>query len=211
MKRFHLSFPALFALGLFACGPVEVRISKAQGVKPISGTLTADFNSNGQQFVCGDTIIGTDNTQSYTVTTSKAQGGCDFMFDQEVEVLAGASYETIKEFKDALHTLNRVELEVRRLDFYDDTGARFELSRLRELQLIVNGQEILNLDQVGGLPRTVVLSGEALDVIKRAVKNRERCTAHVVAHVLVLDAQTPTGVRCEYESQPTLVLSSASI
>ena len=31
MKRFHLSFPALFALGLFACGPVEIRISKAEG------------------------------------------------------------------------------------------------------------------------------------------------------------------------------------
>ena len=72
-------------------------------------------------------------------------------------------------------------------------------------------QQGLNLDQIGTLPRTVELSGDALNAIKTAVKNRQTCTAHITAHLVLLDSGTPSGVRCEYESQPTLVLSSTAI
>lgn len=210
MSQLKVLVPAL--LFLAACGPVEVRISKANGVKPISGTLTASFNGVGDRaFKCGDTIIGTDSSQEYTVTTSRVEGGCEFTFDQTVEVLSTADYATIKEIKDAIHYVNRVELRIDRLDFYDDSGERFDTDRLRDMRLEVNGQKVLDLDGIGTLPLTVSLSGDALKVIKNAVKNRERCTAHVIAHLIVLDRDTPTGVRCEYDSQPTFVLSTAEI
>jgi hypothetical protein len=146
------------------------------------------------------------------VTTKAVSGGCEFTFDQQVEVLAGADYQTIKEFKEAVHFVNRVELQVTRMDFYDDSGTRFDAeSRLRDMEMWVNGQQVLNVEQIRSLPKTVVLTGEALKTIKNAVKNRETCTAHVVARVVVLDSATPTGIRCEYESQPLFVLSTSEI
>lgn len=199
-------------LGAFAlsCGPVEIRLSKAQGIKPVTGALSASYT--GGTFACGDSIIGDTATQSYTVTTAPVLGGCLFTFDQDVEVLADADYKTIKEFTSLANTLNRVELEVRRLDFSDGDGKRFVIGeRIHEIELWVNGQQVLNVDELGQLPMTVVLKGEALEVMKRAVKNRTRCTAHVVAKVVVRDAATGNGVRCDYDSQPTLVLSSSEL
>jgi hypothetical protein len=201
----------LLALALAACGPLEIRISKAEGVKAISGSLTANFSGSAGTFHCGDTITGTDSTQQYTVTTSTVSGGCEFKFDQDVEVLSTADYATIKEFKDAVRLVDRVEIQVTRLDLFDDSGKRLEVSRFRDMEFTLNGQELLNLDQVRALPRTVVLQGDALNAIKDAVKNRRTCTAHVTAHLVLLDTDAHTGMRCEYESQPTLVLSSAAI
>jgi hypothetical protein len=211
MSRLNLVVPGLLALSsMMACGPVEIRVSKAEGVKPISGTLVARLDGSTKTFVCGDSIIGQDATQTYTVTTKAVTGGCEFAFDQEVEVLAQADYASIKEFTDAVKLVNRVELQVQRMDFFDDSGARFDIeARLRDMELWVNGQQILDVEQIRSLPRNVVLQGEALNAIKSAVKNRERCTAHVVARVVVLDSEVPSGVRCEYESQPTLILSSS--
>lgn len=205
-------FLAVVILGAVAlsCGPVEIRLSKGQGIKPVTGTLSA--SSTAGTFACGDSIIGDTATQSYTVTTSPVLGGCLFTFDQDVEVLADADYKTIKEFSSLARTLNRVEVEVRRLDFSDGDGKRFVVGeRIHELELWVNGQQVLNVDELGQLPMTVVLEGEALEVMKRAVKNRTRCTAHVVAKVVVRDAATGNGVRCDYDSQPTLVLSSTEL
>jgi len=212
MRLLHSSVPLALAFAVMSCGPVEVRIDKKNGVKAVNGTLTASFrDSNGTKFACGDTIVGSDASQDYTVTTKVVSGGCDFSFDQSVEVLREADYATIKEFKEAVHYLNRVEVQVQRLDFFDDNGTKFDIGRLKEMRMTVNGQTVLDLDEIGALPRTVTLSGDALNTIKSAVKNRQRCTAHVTAHVLVLDRDTPTGVRCEYESQPTLILSTVEI
>lgn len=201
---------ALFTVG---CGPVEVRISKAQGVKPVTGSLTATFDaSDAGTFACGDSIIGDTSAQSFTVTSKGVTGGCEFNFDQEVEVLAGADYATIKEFSDAARYLNRVDLEVRRLDFFDGEGTRFNVGdRVRDVEFWVNGQQVLNIDQVRSLPTTIVLKGEALNVMKRAVKNRERCTAHIVSKVVVLDAMVKKGIRCDYDSQPTFILSTSEL
>jgi hypothetical protein len=212
MSRLTLIIASLMTTALVSsCGPVEIRISKAEGVHSINGSLSAHF-SGTPAFACGDTITGTDNSQTYVVTTAKVAGGCDFTFDQEVQVLAGADYQTIKEFKDAVHYLNRVELNVTKMDFFDDNGNRFDVeTRLRDMQLWVNGQQVLDIDQIKSLPKTVVLTGDALKAVKDAVKNRQTCTAHVVAKVTVLDTETPSGIRCEYESQPTLILSSSEI
>ncbi len=203
----------LLALMSVGCGPVEIRISKAQGVKPVAGSLTATFDTSaGRDFVCGDSIIGDTSAQSFTVTSKAVSGGCEFNFDQEVEVLAGADYATIKEFSKTVRYLNRVDLEIRKLDFYDGEGTRFDVeNRVRDVEFWVNGQQVLNVEQVRSLPTTIVLKGEALDVMKRAVKNRERCTAHIVSKVVVLDAMIKKGIRCDYDSQPTFILSTSEI
>lgn len=196
--------------GLASCGPVEIRISKADGVRPINRTFTANLNSSN--FTCGDTIIGEDSSQQYVVHTERVAGGCQFSFDQTVEVLTNADYESIKQFNGAVRYVNRVEIEVHRLDFYDETGDRFEVeTRIRDMELWVNGELVLTRDQFGNLPQTFEIKGEGLKAIKDAVKNRKTCTAHVVAKVTILDSNKPSNIRCEFESQPTIVLSSAEI
>lgn len=201
---------ALTLVGLAACGPIEVRISKAEGVRPISRSFTANINSSN--FTCGDTIIGDDGATEYVVTSSRVNGGCQFVFDQEVEVLNERDYDSIKEFKGAFKYANRVEIEVRKLDFYDETGDRFQVeTRIRDVELWVNGAQVLNRDQIGNLPQTITIQGEGLKAIKNAIKNRQRCTARVQAKVTVLDENRPTSIRCDVEGQPSIILSSSEI
>jgi hypothetical protein len=200
----------LTLVGFAACGPIEVRVSKAQGVQPISRSFTANINSS--DFTCGDSIVGDDGVTQYTVTSARVSGGCQFAFDQEVEVLNDADYEKIKEFKGAFKYANRVEIEVQKLDFYDETGDRFAIeTRIRDVELWLNGKQVLNRDQLGNLPQTVTIEGEELKVIKQAIKNRQRCTARLQARVTVLDENKPTRIRCEVEGQPSIVLSSAEL
>ncbi len=200
----------LTLVGLAACGPLEVRISKKEGVRPISRSFTANINSSN--FTCGDTIVGDDGATEYVVTSSRVTGGCQFVFDQEVEVLNERDYDSIKEFKGAFKYANRVEIEVQKLDFYDETGDRFQVeTRIRDVEFWVNGEQVLNRDQIGNLPATVTIEGEGLRAIKDAIKNRRTCTAHVQAKVTVLDENRPTSIRCDIEGQPTIVLSSAEI
>lgn len=208
MSRLSFTVPGLLALSLVGCGPLEVRVGQAEGVKPINGALTASFDTTATTtFKCGDTITGTDRGQTYTVVTKVVTGGCDFTFDQDVEVIGQADYAAIKELKEAVRFVKRVEIDLKRLELSDDKGVKFELSRVRELQLSVNGQQILDVDQLSSVPRTLQLSGDALKLIKDAVKNKQRCAVHVVAHVVVLNGTVPSGTHCEYESQPTLIVS----
>ncbi len=210
MTRFTVASFAVFSFALMACGPLEIRISKKDGVRALNGSLVARIDAGS--FACGDTITGTDDVQTYQVNTQRVTGGCEFTFGQKVDLFREGDYASIKELQAAVRYVNRVELEVQRLDFFDDHGARFDVeTRVRDMALWVNGQQVLNIDQVRNLPRTVVLDGEALRVIKAAVKNRQHCSVSVAARVVVLDSSTPTGVRCEYESQPTYVLSSVEI
>ncbi len=163
-------------------------------------------------FQCGQVITAEDTVQTYTVTTRVVTGGCEFTFDQDVEVIAKGDYDVIKDFRSAVHFVNRVEVAVRKLDFLDDNGAKMELdTHVRDLELWVNDEQILNMEQVRNAPRTVVLAGPALALIKQAVKNKEACTLHVKARVVLLDSATRSGVRCEYESQPTYIVSTSEI
>ena len=134
-------------------------------------------------FVCGDVINAQDSLQTYTVTSRGVTGGCEFTFDQDVQVITKADYDAIKEFKAAVKFINRVEVKLNRLEFFDDNGVKFELdTRVRDLELWVNGEQVLDMDKVRGqMPHLVVLSGEGLKVIKAAVKNREACSVHVLA------------------------------
>ncbi len=211
MSRLIKVGSCLLALaGMAACGPIEVRIDKADGVRPIKKSFTANINSSN--FKCGDTIVAEDPSQEYVVTTQRVEGGCQFNFDQEVEVLSNADYESIKKFKGAVKYVNRVEIEVQRFDLSDETGDRFDIeTRVRDLELWVNGARVLDRDQIGRLPATFVIQGEGLKAIKEAVKNRKTCTARIVAKVTILDKDRPNTIRCDIEAQPTFVLSTSEI
>lgn len=213
MSRLALLVPGLMALSMFGCGPVEVRIGAAEGAKPLNGEVIGRIDTPATTtFTCGDVITAQDTIQTYTVNTRVVTGGCEFTFDQDVEIIAQGDYDVIKDFKDAVHFVNRVEVALHKLEFYDDKGQKFELdSRIRDLELYVNGEQVLDMEQVRALPRMVVLAGPALAVIKEAVKHRQACSVHILAKVVLLDSATRTGVRCKYESQPTYVLSTSEI
>ena len=213
MSRPSLVLAGLVAFSMFACGPVEVRVGPAEGVKPLNGSLTAHVDTTTTStFTCGDVITAQDSLQTYTVTTKAVSGGCEFTFDQDVEILAKSDYDSIKDFKQAVNFVNRVEVAMHRLEFFDDEGNKFDLdTRIRDLELWVNGEQVLNMEQVRAGGHVVTLSGPALKLIKNAVKNREACSLHVMARVVLLDTTKKTGVRCEYESQPTYIVSTSEI
>jgi hypothetical protein len=202
---------------LASCGPLEVRIGEKEGVKPIRGSLQANLETssepNGtQKFHCGDTITASDPNQDFVVTSQQVNGGCQFNFDQDVQVLGEVDYERIKEFRQSVHFLNRIELTVFQFDLYDENGNRFDFeNRVKDATLTLNGTQILDVPAIKSLPKTVVIQGEAIRAIKQAVKNKQACSVHVTASVTILDAQQPRSIRCDYGSQPTFVLSSSEL
>lgn len=210
MSRLIKIGSVVFGLAMASCGPIEIRVSKEDGVKPINRTFTA--NVNGNNFNCGDTIVGEDSSQQYVVRTQRVSGGCKFTFDQEVEIIGPNDYNDIKKLNRAVRYVDRVEIEVKRFDFYDDTGDRFDIeTRVREMELWVNGTQVLDREKIGNLPTTFTIEGEGLEAIKRAVKNRERSSVQIQASVTILDESAPSNIRCEFESQPTIILSSSEI
>jgi hypothetical protein len=208
---------SLFLL-LASCGPLEVKIGAKEGVRPVRGTFQANLEgtvSEGgttQRFRCGDTITATDPNQSYVVTSEQVNGGCQFNFDQDVEVFNESDYEKINELRQGVRFLNRVELTVYQFDLYDEQGNRFDFeNRVRNAELYVNGTQIIDVDAIRALPKTVVIKGEAIAAVKRALRNKEACTIHVRATVTILDTEQPRSIRCDYDSQPTYVLSSSEL
>jgi hypothetical protein len=163
-------------------------------------------DSELNHFNCGDVITATDENQTYTVHTAPVTGGCEFVFDQDVEIFADKDYDAIKEFSAVTKIVTRVDLDVREFTIRDGDDSEFDLNRIQEAELWVNGERIVNIEDIKHLPKKVVIQGEALEVIKRAVNNRERCTVHVMSRVILLDGKRPKGVKCNYHAQPTLVL-----
>lgn len=209
-------FGSLMLFLAASCGPLEVRIGREDGVRPIRGSFQANLETGGEPtgrtWQCGDTITATDPNQTYTVTTTKVQGGCKFDFDQEVELFVQADYQNIRALRQATRFLNRVELTVTQFDLYDADGTRFDIeSRIRNAELWVNGEQVLDIEAINNLPRTVVIDGEAINVVKRAVRNKEPVTATIKASVTIYDSFRPRQVRCDYDSQPTYVLSSSEL
>ena len=202
--------PALFALAMVGCGPVEVRIGKEQGAKPLNGALVAKVPTT--TFQCGDVITAMDTSQTYTVVSRVVGGGCEFTFDQDVEVVSLADYDAIKEFKAAVKFIHKVEVKLGRLEFFDDQGVKFDPeTRIRDLEMKINGEVVLDTDALKNLPKIMTLQGDGLRVIKAAIKARQACSVRVTARVTILDSATKTGVRCEYDSQPTYIGSSDEI
>lgn len=209
-------FGSLMLFLAASCGPLEVRIGKEDGVRPIRGSFQANLESGGEPsgrtWQCGDTITATDPDQTYTVTTTRVQGGCKFDFDQQVELFVAADYQNIRGLRQATRFLNRIELTINQFDLYEADGTRIDVeSRIRNAELWVNGQQVLDIETLRGLPRTVVIEGEPINLVKRAVRNREPVSATIKASITIYDSFQPRQIRCDYDSQPTYVLSSSEL
>ena len=197
-----------------SCGPLEVRIGAREGARPVRGSFQANLESGGEPtgtptFRCGDTITATDPNQSYVVTSHRVEGGCQFDFDQEVELFNESDYEEIQALRDFTRGLHRVELTVYQFDLYDENGNRFDFeNRVQNAELYVNGKQILDVPAIQSLPKTVVIEGEAIRAVRKAISNKQRCTASIKATVTIRDNYQPRVVRCDYDSQPTYVFST---
>ncbi|MFZ5441783.1 MAG: hypothetical protein ACOZQL_17400 [Myxococcota bacterium] len=197
---------AMCAMALAACGPVEVRIDETKGVPSVKGQTEVSLSS----FTCGQPIAAGDKT----VTTKMVTGGCEFTFDDTLEVLKASDYEQIGELKTASNLVQRVELSVKKLDFIDGTsGAKLDLStRVTSATLSVNGQQVADKAQLASLPVVVTLSGAALAAIKSKVDARQPVSVAVKAVAVLPDTpKPPDKLKIDYEAQPAIIIGPGEV
>lgn len=189
-----------------ACGPVEVRIDETKGVPAVKGSTEVSLTS----FTCGQAIPAGDKT----VTTRVVTGGCEFTFDDTLEVLKAADYEQIGELKTASNLVQRVELSVKKLDFLDaTTGAKLDLAtRVTSATLAVNGQQVADKAALASLPVVVTLSGAALTAIKSKVDARQPVSVAVKAVAVLPDTpKPPDKLKIDYETQPAIIIGPGEV
>lgn len=188
------------------CGPVEVRIDETKGVPAVKGQTEVSLSS----FTCGQPLTAGDKT----VATKVVAGGCEFTFDDSLEVLKTSDYEQIGELKSASNLVQRVELQVKKLDFVDGTtGAKLDLStRVTSATLSVNGQQVADKAALGSLPVVVSLSGTALTAIKSKVDARQPVSVAVRAVAVLPDSpKPPDKLKVDYEAQPAIIIGPGEV
>jgi hypothetical protein len=196
----------LIPLLLLACAPPEYRLGAKDGIPNVAGSTEVTLDT----FVCGDPIQAGD-TQ---VTTRKVTGGCELSFDKDVQVLKASDYENLPALKGATNLLQAVELTITTLSFTDtETNTALDTqTRITSVDLSINGQVVADKAALASLPKTVKLSGAALQSVKSKVDNRQPAsvTATCVA-VLPDDPKPPKKMKIDYDIQPTLVLGTGEI
>lgn len=195
------------ALALSACGPVEFRVDETKGVPALKGSTEVTVPTN---FTCGQAIP----TGQYTVQTRAVNGGCEFSFSENVEVLKASDYESIGELKGASNLVQRVELSVKKLSFVDgSTGQALDLAtRVTSASLSVNGQAVADKAALSKLPVVVSLTGDALTALKAKIDQRQ--PASVAVGVLVVLPNTPpppAKLKIDYEAQPAIILGTGAV
>jgi hypothetical protein len=195
------------ALGFFACGPAEIRIDDKQGVPSVKGQTEITINTN---FMCGTAIAA----GTKTVATRVVAGGCEFTFDDTVQVLQESDYQSIPDLKVATNIVQRVELSINKLIFVDAaSGATLDLAtRVTSVVLSVNGQPVVDKADLSSLPAVVKLEGAALTAIKAKVDAREPASVAVKAVAVLPDSpRPPDRLKIDYEAQPALILGPGKI
>ncbi len=195
------------ALVLVACGgSAELRVDETKGIPPVKGSTEISLAT----YTCGQPITSGE----VTVTTTVVAGGCQFSFDKDVPVLKAADYDKIPDFKGATNLVQRVELTVKTLSFADAaTGTKLDLSTaVTSATLMVNGQQVADKSVLTQLPKTVTLSGEALNQLKTKVDARQPASVHLtVVMVLPNDPKPPSRLKVDYDAQPALILGAGGI
>lgn len=200
----------LAALAFTACGgaAVEVRIDETKGVPSLTGQTEVSINTN---FTCGSSIPAGDKT----VTTKVVSGGCEFTFDDTIEVLKASDYQTIGELKTTANLLQRVELSIKKVDVVDGTtGTKLDLStRVTSLNLSVNGQTVIaDKSAVTTLPALVKLDGAALTAIKSKVDARQPVSLAVKAVAVLPDSpKPPEKLKVDYVAQPAFIIGPGEV
>lgn len=199
------------ALGLVmvlsGCGPVEVRIDESKGIPSVKGSTEVTI---GAGFTCGQPIAAGGKT----VTTKAVTGGCEFTFDDSLEVLKAADYQVIPELKVSTNLVQRIELTVKKLAFVD--GATMQAldlqTRLTSVVLQVNGQQVADKASIASLPAVVKLEGAALSALKAKVDARQAASVAVKAvAVLPSTPAPPEKLKIDYEAQPALIIGPGDI
>jgi hypothetical protein len=205
MEAVNMTRPVLMCavLALSGCGLLEVHIDETRGVKPLSGTTTVDLPTSA---VC----TGTFTSNNVTVVATQVTGGCQFTIDESLEVLKPSDYASISELSIVTNLLKRVELTIKTLAFTDVTtppGVALDLTtQVDSATFTVNGQQIADRSTLTGLPKTVVLSGAALDPVKSAFNARHSIEVHVVVVVVIKDGHRPSKLKIDFAAQPDFIL-----
>lgn len=190
----------LGVMTMLACGQAaEVRIDETKGIPPVKGTTDVQLGS----FTCGMPIT----SGGVTVQTRMVANGCELSFDQDVPVLRAEDYTNIPDLRAATSLVQRVELVVKRLAFTDGSMPLDLATRVTSAQLSVNGQLVAEKDTLSSLPKTVTLSGAALDQLKAKIDARQPASVRTRV-VLVLPSMPPPPQRLviDYDSQPSIIL-----
>ncbi len=197
----------LMTLAVTACGPVEVRIDETQGVPSVKGSSEITINTT---FVCGTALPAGGKM----VATRAVTGGCEFTFDDTIEVFKASDYESIGELKSASNLVQRVELSINKLAFIDaTTGAKLDLStRVTSVVLSVNGQQVATKSTLATLPVIVKLEGAALTPLKAKIDARQPASVAVkVVAVLPDMPRPPERLKIDYDAQPAIILGPGKI
>jgi hypothetical protein len=176
-------------------------------VPNVAGSTEVTLPAN---FMCG-MAVGTAPT---VVQTRAVTGGCEFTFDDDVQVLQASDYDAIPEFTGGSNLVKRVEVSVKKLDFVDGaSNAKLDLAtRIQSASFVVNGQQVLDKSKLGSLPITVQLGGSALDPLKAKVDARQAASVNIKAvAVLADDPPPPQRLKIDYDVQPAIVLGPGDI
>ncbi len=193
------------ALTMWACGGqvAEVRVDESRGIPPVKGSTEVALGS----FTCGMPIASGD----VTVQTKVVANGCELSFDRDVPVIRAEDYTNIPDLKAATALVQRIELTVKRLGFTDAaTSMPLDLAtRVTSAQLSVNGQLVAEKQSLTSLPKTVTLSGAALETMKSKIDARQPASVRTRV-VLVLPTMPPPPQRLviDYDSQPAIILGA---
>ena len=192
------------ALAMWACGQAaEVRVDESKGIPPVKGSTEVALGS----FTCGMPIVSGD----VTVQTKVVGNGCELSFDKDVPVIRAEDYTNIPDLKAATALVQRIELTVKKLAFTDAaTSMPLDLAtRVTSAQLSVNGQLVAEKDSLTSLPKTVTLSGAALEAMKSKIDARQPASVRTRV-VLVLPNMPPPPQRLliDYDSQPAIILGA---
>lgn len=207
MTKARSAVLVVVAWGLAACGPVEVRIDETKGIPSVKGDTEVSIPTN---FTCGSTIP----TGTKTVTTRTVADGCEFTFDDTIEVLAASDYEQIPDLKVTSNIVQRIELSIKKLAFLDAaTGTALDLNtRVTSVVLSVNGQQVADKSTIASLPSVVSLEGSALAALKTKVDARQPASVAVKAVAVLPDMpRPPERLKIDYEAQPAIILGPGKI
>lgn len=192
-------------LGLLmcACGPAEVRVDETKGLPPVRGTTEVAL----QSFTCGMPITSGE----VRVETKVVAGGCELSFNRDVPVLKAEDYTNIPDLRAATALVQRIELTVKSLRLSD--GATQQpldvTTRVVSAQLSVNGQLVAEKETLTQLPKTVTLSGAALELLKGRIDARQPASVQTRVVVVVPSMPAPPQrLVVDYDTQPAIVLGA---
>lgn len=184
----------------------EVRVGAAEGIPTISGSTEVALTT----FACGDDIPA----GAYTVKTKKVTGGCELSFDKDVEIVGSGDYTKISALSKASNLLTAVELKITKLAFTDlDQNVALDPdTRITSATLSVNGQVVGDKSLLSSLPKTVTLTGTALDQLKAQIDAKKPASVHASSVVVLPDSPAPPKkLKIDYDAQPTLVIGPGEL